>query len=147
MAQYMTPADFPLDKQAARIQLAALSGDSGQNFLAAACMFNQIKDHLEYFVHWVASGTKLTYVAIGIGLIAAFLYFKIFFGDWDGFKEDVENDRKYRTWFLRLIFWRDTNYIDYEWSHFKIMIWLMISAGCGILAYYQLPHWFPNTFH
>lgn len=52
------------------------------------------KDSAESFrmiCRLLASGTRLTYVAIGIGLLVAFFSFSVFFGDVSGFVEDVDN--------------------------------------------------------
>lgn len=87
-----------------------------------------------------AHGTKLTYAALGVGLVMAILYFPIFFRGASGFKEDLENETK--SPFLN----KDYDYVDVQWSKDKIALWLIISVGCGLLAYYQLPEWFPHIF-
>jgi hypothetical protein len=86
-----------------------------------------------------AQATGRTYAAIGIGLFFALLYFGIFFKGFSGFKDDVEESQKRSIWGI---------YYDYEtgWARIKIMIWILISLGCGVLAYYQLPQWFPHVF-
>jgi hypothetical protein len=45
-----------------------------------------------------------------------------------------------------LIFDKDHNYVDSGWSDLKISVWILLSLGCGIAAYYQLPNLFPSVF-
>jgi hypothetical protein len=78
----------------------------------------------DFFVH----GTKLTYAAMGVGLVMAVLYFRIFFKNIDGFMESLSGD------------WR------YPRGSPLLWLWIMVSAGSGVLAYYQLPEWFPHFF-
>ena len=42
-------------------------------------MFDSIKEHTSSAVHWAASGTKLTYAAITIGLVVGLIMFRWFF--------------------------------------------------------------------
>ncbi|HEY1788731.1 MAG TPA: hypothetical protein VGJ73_11270 [Verrucomicrobiae bacterium] len=103
-------------------------------------MFNDYKGFgrtiLDFFVH----GTKLTYAAIGIGLVVAILYFGIFFRNSSGFGNDVSNALN------NPVIDKDYDYVNRQWSKDKILLWLIISIGSGILAYYQLPEWFPHLF-
>ena len=102
-----------------------------------------LKNDIEFFriiYHFFADGTKLAYAAIGVGLLVAFLYFRIFFRDASGFEEDADKAGKIP------IVDRDYDYVDAKWSGEKIWGWLLLSVGCGIAAYYQLPHWFPHLF-
>jgi hypothetical protein len=103
-------------------------------------MFTNLKENLLPWLHALAGASKLTYAAIGIGLLVALLYFKLIFGDRGGFKQDVENDAK-----IPLLD-KDYDFVDSRWSHNKILIWILLSAGSGVLAYHQLPGWFPNLF-
>lgn len=99
-------------------------------------MIAMLNDDLEFFkiiYRFFADGTKLTYAAIGISLFVAFLYFRIFFRDVAGFEEDVENTA-------------GNDHVNSRWSNGKITVWLLLSVGCGIAAYYQLPQWFPHWF-
>ena len=102
-----------------------------------------IKDNIEFLriiYRFFADGTKTTYVAIGVGLVIAVLYFRVFFRDRSGFATDVSNAAKnpYTD--------RSFDYVDARWSRGKIWIWILLSIGCGILAYHQLPQWFPGVF-
>jgi hypothetical protein len=102
-----------------------------------------LKNDMEFFriiYRFFADGTKLKYSAIGIGLLVAFLYFKIFFRDSSGFEEEAENAGKMP------IVNRDYDYVETQWSKGKIYVWIGLSVGCGIAAYYQLPQWLPHFF-
>jgi hypothetical protein len=102
-----------------------------------------LKNDIEFFriiYHFFADGTKLTYAAIGFGLFVAFLYFRIFFRDISGFEEDADKAGKIP------IVDKDYDYVDSKWSGEKIWVWILLSVGSGILAYYQLPSIFPRLF-
>lgn len=90
----------------------------------------------DFFAH----GTKLSYAAMGVGLLMAILYFRIFFTNISGFVDDLDKAGK------NVIGSKDYNYAETKWSMNKIWFWIMISVGSGILAYYQLPGWFPHVF-
>ena len=83
---------------------------------------------------------RLTVVSVGIGILVAFLYFQAFFRDASGFGLDVEEAAKPAWWLF------GCNRVDSEWSHLKITVWLLLSVGTGVIAYYQLPGWFPAFF-
>ena len=78
-----------------------------------------------------ADADRLTWASIGVTVVVGFLYFRLFFPRRDGF-DDLPDD--YSTW------------IDYQWAKWKIIAFIMLSAGTGILAYHQLPGWFPHIF-
>lgn len=101
------------------------------------------KDYLQLFqsiYRFFADGDRLTYAALGVALLTAFFYFRIFFRNASGFQDDIEKSDK-----IPLVD-RDYDYVESKWSEHKIMIWIMISIGCGVGAYYQLPVWFPHMF-
>lgn len=75
--------------------------------------------------------TKLTFAAIGLGLVVAIIYFRIFFKNLDDF-QDAWSD-----------FWRG---LFSRQLAGRISFWIIISVGSGMLAYYQLPEWFPHLF-
>ena len=102
-----------------------------------------LKDDLEFFriiYRFFADGNRLTYAALGVGLLVAVLYFRIFFRDVAGFEDDVSKSER-----LPIIN-KNYDYVDSKWSGNKIMIWVILSVGSGIAAYYQLPGWFPHVF-
>ena len=91
--------------------------------------------------------SKLTYASVGVGLVFAFLFFKILFRASGSFREDVENARR-RFWWERE-YWTqpfDGNYVDRQWSKLKIFIWLALSVAGGWAAHHKLPELFPNFF-
>lgn len=104
-------------------------------------MFAELKDSLTRFIHVVTVASRATHAAVGVALLVAFLYFKIFFRRAGSFEEDLENSSK------QSLLDRDYDYVDQEWSKLKILIWILLSVGCGIGAYHQLPKWFPGFFH
>src|SRR6266550_1642475 len=94
-------------------------------------------------LHWTSSATgvpPLTCAAVGVGLLVAVLYFKLFFGNFRGFGKDVGNSGS------DPLLDDDYDYVESQWSSNKILIWLLLSFGCGWLAYHQLPGWFPDLF-
>jgi hypothetical protein len=94
-------------------------------------MLTSLKEFVAIFVRFFTEADKLTYFALGIGLIVAAFYFQLFFRKRDGFN-DLPEDLKQGP--------------DFQWRKLKILMWIFISAGSGMLAYYQLPDWFPNFF-
>jgi len=100
-------------------------------------------DYTEFFrivYRFFADGTRLTYASIGVGLLVAFLLFKILFRDVSGYVDD--NDTAFKVPIVNA----DYDYVDSRWSRGKIWVWLFVSIGMGIAAYYQLPDWFPHAF-
>src|SRR5262245_52248266 len=109
-------------------------------------MFGSATEGLTHLIQIIAGASKLTYASIGVGLLVAVLYFKLFFKDAAGFREDSEKAAK-GYWYSKWAFWvRPAEYQEYQWSELKVFVWLAISVGSGILAYYQLPDWFPRAF-
>ena len=82
---------------------------------------------------------RLTVAAIGLGILVAFLYFKALFQGASGFDVDIQNAGKPTWWWI--FGYRS---VESEWSHLKIMVWLLLSVGTGVIAYYQLPGGFPR---
>jgi hypothetical protein len=109
-------------------------------------MLNNLEESLVRLLHVVSSASRLTYASVGVGLAVAFLYFRLFFKDLSGFAEDSKNVT--RLWPLGglLLLFRPDAYDECQWSRLKLLIWLGLSVGCGVLAYYQLPVWFPRIF-
>ena len=111
-------------------------------------MIEELQNGCVRLLHVLMSASKLTYASIGVGLLVAFLYFKIFFQDADQFEEDAKNTARLEYMRRSLLFpfsWL-VDRTDYQWSELKIIIWIGLSVVCGVLAYYQLPEWFPNVF-
>jgi hypothetical protein len=92
------------------------------------------KDDLEFFriiYRFFADADRLTWTSIGVTVVVGFLYFRLFFPRRDGFN-DIPDDY--------------TKGPDYEWMKLKIFAFILISVGAGVLAYHQLPDWFPHIF-
>lgn len=92
------------------------------------------KNYAEFgwvFCSFLIHRSKLTWAAIVIGLVVSILYFRIFFRNLSDF-QDAWSD-----------FWRSL--LSRQFSP-RISFWVIISAGSGMLAYYQLPEWFPRLF-
>jgi hypothetical protein len=92
------------------------------------------RDHMEF--GWIiynisGHGAKLSCAAMVIGLVVGILYFRIFFRSLDDFREAWAD------------FWRGL--LSRQLSG-RISFWIIISVGSGMLAYYQLPEWFPHLF-
>jgi len=93
-------------------------------------------------VHAIESNPHLVLAAGGLGLLVAFLFFKPFFDDWSGFWECV------KFWFTPdLISLFRGQWEEDRWATMKLFIWLGLSIGTSILAFYQLPAMFSHLFH
>jgi hypothetical protein len=103
-------------------------------------MLHDLKEFLLIAVQFFQRAGKQQYAAMGVGLVVAFLYFRIFFGDASGFAEDVDKAGKIP------IVDQDYDYVEKRWSKEKIMVWILLSLGSAVLAFYQLPDWFPTWF-
>lgn len=81
------------------------------------------------------------WAAIGVGVFIAVLFFKLIFGDFDGFIECA------RFWFQPdFISFLRGEWTEDKWGELKLFVWIGLSVGCGILAFYQLPGWLPGIF-
>ena len=103
-------------------------------------MLEECQSFVRMTVHFFADSTRLTWAAIGIALLVAFLYFGLFFRGVSGFAEDVKTAGK------EPLADSGYDYVDSKWSYQKILIWILLSVGSGVLAYHQLPDWFPRVF-
>ena len=96
-------------------------------------------------LNWISSMTgmsPLTCAAVGVGMFVAILYFKVLFRSFGGLRLDLENIANHP------LFFRTSSYdhVESRWSRNKILIWILLSVGSGILAFHQLPAWFPRMF-
>jgi hypothetical protein len=90
----------------------------------------------------VKSNPSLALTACGMGLLIAFLFFKLFFEDWSDFWECV------KFWFTPdWISMLRGEWLDDRWNTMKLFVWIGLLVGSTFFAYYQLPDWFPNLFH
>ena len=100
-----------------------------------------INDHLTNLVHWATSGTKLTYAAIGVGLLVGLILFKVFFKSVAGFFHCIGfsvgsggNPAVAAQPGLS------------SSSRLKLLLVMLVPPGCGYAAYILLPQWFPAVF-
>jgi hypothetical protein len=85
--------------------------------------------------------SRQVWAALGVGVFIGALFFKLIFGDFQGFVECV------RYWFQPdFVSFVRGEWMEDKWGSLKFFIWIALSGGCGILAYYQLPHWLPGFF-
>ena len=101
-------------------------------------MLDDLKTFVMIFVEFFVNADKRTYAAIGVGLIVAVLYFGLFFKGTSGFKDDVNKAGQIP------IVHRDFDRVESKWSHYKLLFWIILSVSSGVLAYHQLPDWFPG---
>jgi hypothetical protein len=78
------------------------------------------------FVNFFIHADKLTWTALILGALVAASSFKLFFGG--QYEEDL------------------TDRTNYEWYKYKVIAWVGISGGFGVLCYYRLPEMFPHFF-
>ncbi len=101
----------------------------------------EISSNLQQLWASVTRASSQAWAAVAVVIVIAALFFKIFFGDFAGFAECLR-------YFLR------PNYASFlsqerpddNWGSLRFFIWAALSFGCGLLAYYQLPGWFPTLF-
>jgi hypothetical protein len=85
--------------------------------------------------------SRQVWAAIGVGVFIAALFFKLIFGDFQGFVECI------RYWFQPdFVSFVRGEWMEDKWGSLKLFVWIALSVGCGILAYYQLPGWLPGIF-
>ena len=101
-----------------------------------------IKDHLTNTMQWAASGTKLTYASISVGLIVAVILFRISFKSLAGFFHSIGfsvgsggNPEVAAQPGLGTS------------SRLKLLLLLFLPLGSGYAAFIFLPKWFPTIFH
>ena len=101
----------------------------------------EIKSQLSNAMNWAASGTKLTYAAIGVGLLVFLILFKMFFKDVAGFIHCIGfsvGSQQNSAGAGQL----GAN----RWSRIKLLLALILPGATGYAAYIFLPQWFPTVF-
>jgi hypothetical protein len=101
----------------------------------------EIKDHLTNTMQWAASGSKLTYASIGIGLLVALILFRFFFKSLPGlfhcigfsFGTPPNAGVPAQPGVSKL-------------SRVKLLLGALLPAGSGYAAYVMLPRLFPTIF-
>jgi hypothetical protein len=104
-------------------------------------MTDSIKDHVSNAWQWAVSGTKITYAALGVGLLIGFIMFRLFFRNVSGLFHSIGfslgaggNPAVAAEPGLSTT------------SRLKLLLILVIPAACAYLAYTLLPTIFPTVF-
>jgi hypothetical protein len=104
-------------------------------------MINSIKDQATNIMQWMASGSKLTYAAVAVGLVVAFILFRFFFKSVAGVFHSIG-----------FSFGSGGNpTVAAEpglasSSRMKLLLMALVPAGCGYAAYIFLPRFLPTIF-
>jgi hypothetical protein len=104
-------------------------------------MVADIKDFFVILFQFYTGPTIVVLTPLALCTVITFLYFKMFFRNVEGFKNDVENAG-------RIPFYnKDYNFAESLWSFEKINFWIFISLICSSMAYPQAAVWFPHWFN
>jgi hypothetical protein len=105
-------------------------------------MFDSIKDQATHALNWAASGSKITYAAIAVGLVVALILFRLFFKSVAGLFHSIG-----------FSFGSGGNpTVAAEpglcsSSRLKLLLIALVPAGTAYAAYMLLPTLFPAVFH
>jgi hypothetical protein len=80
---------------------------------------------------FLADADKLTWASVGVAVITGILYYRLFLPGPDNLSR-IQPDYMQNPY--------------YHVMNWRVMILCIISAGAGLLAYHQLPIWFPHAF-
>jgi hypothetical protein len=116
---------------------AARSESTTKNIMFIAT----VKDQVTNAMQWAASGSKLSYAALGTGMFIGLVLFKMFFKSVSGFFHSIGfsigaggNPAVAAEPGLT------TN------SRIKMLLVLVIPPACAYVAYVFFPKWFPTVF-
>jgi hypothetical protein len=104
-------------------------------------MLDSLKEHASSAYQWAASGTKLTYAAVGFGVIVGLILFRFFFRSPAGLFHSIG-----------FSFGSGGNpAVAAEpglasSSRLKLVLIVLLPAICGYAAYVLLPSVFPTVF-
>src|SRR5262245_53528904 len=101
---------------------------------------DSIKTHASDAMNWAASGTKLTYTAIGAGLVVALVLFKVFFKDFPGFFHCIGYSISSQPNGAA------AGQTPTAGSRIKLLLVLALPIGAAWAAYAYLPKFFPTVF-
>ena len=101
---------------------------------------DSIKTHATDAMHWAASGTKLTYAAIGVGLVVALILFKIFFKDFPGLFHSIGYSISSQPNGAA------AGATPTKGSRIKLLLGLALPIGAAYASYVYLPRFFPTVF-
>src|SRR5437016_13401185 len=101
-----------------------------------------IKDQMNNAAQWASSGTKLTYAAVGVGLVIGLILFRIFFKGVGGFFHSVGFS----------VGSSGSDAVAAEpglssSSRLKLLLITVLPPAFAYAAYLLLPKWLPNVFH
>jgi hypothetical protein len=105
-------------------------------------MIDSIKIQATHALQWMASGSKLTYAAVAVGLIIAVILFRLFFKSLAGLFHSIG-----------FSFGSGGNpTVAAEpglasSSRMKLLLMALVPAGSGYAAYVFLPTLLPSIFH
>ena len=101
---------------------------------------SSIKTQVAGAFHWAASGSKLTYISIAVGLLVALILFRVFFKNLAGFVHCIgfslgaqPNGAAAQPGLSRA-------------SRLKLLVGTLLPAGTAYASYMFLPRWFPAFF-
>jgi hypothetical protein len=103
--------------------------------------WDSIKLHATSAMNWAASGSKLTYAAIGAGLLVFLILFRLFFKDISGFIHCIGfsiSSQQNSAAAGQLGASR--------WSRIKLLLGTLLPGATGYAAYILLPKFFPTVF-
>jgi hypothetical protein len=100
-----------------------------------------IKDQATNVAQWAASGTKLTYAAVGVGAIVGLILFRVFFKGFAGFFHAIGFSVGSGT---------DPAVAAQPGlsssSRLKLLLVTVLPPASGYAAYLLFPKWFPTIF-
>jgi hypothetical protein len=100
-----------------------------------------VKDQMTNAAQWASSGTKLTYAAIGVGLVIGLVLFRLFFKGVGGFFHSIGFS----------VGSSGNPAVAAEpglssSSRLKLLLILVLPPAFGYAAYLLLPKWLPAVF-
>jgi hypothetical protein len=100
-----------------------------------------VKDQMTNAAQWASSGTKLTYAAIGVGLVIGLILFRLFFKGVGGFFHSIGFS----------VGSSGNPAVAAEpglssSSRLKLLLILVLPPAFGYAAYLLLPKWLPTVF-
>ncbi len=102
---------------------------------------NTIKERANDIAQWASSGSKLTYAAVATGILIGLILFKLFFRSFSGlfhsigFSFGASGDPAVAA--------KPGLCTSSRW---KLLLILLVPAGCAYAAYVFLPSFFPTVF-
>ena len=93
-------------------------------------------------IQFIESISLLTYASIGVSVLVALLFFRVFFDDVGDFLDCIVLAFQPEIITIFRGQWSDS-----QWAGVKVTLWLLPSIVSGYLAYSQLPASFPGVFH